>query len=127
MRCKQIEKRLSASITDVFQHVGVVVSKKTHKIVVNILVIFENRINDFGEDIMNTFVGWASLLETERKGVKVNDRIINTKLKKIEEYIEELDASYNIKKNYEDLMKRIEVLERLMSFLECILIGKKVN
>lgn len=76
---------------------------------------------------MNTFVGWASLLETERKGVKVNDKIINTKLKKIEEYIEELDASYNIKKNYEDLMKRIEALERLMSFLECILIGKKVN
>lgn len=76
---------------------------------------------------MNTFAGWASLLETERKGVKVNDRIINTKLKKIEEYIEELDASYNIKKIYEDLMKRIEVLERLMSFLECILIGKKVN
>lgn len=127
MRCKQIEKRLSATITDVLKHVGVVVSKKTHKIVVNILVIFENRINDFGEDIMNTFVEWASLLETERKGVKVNDTIINTKLKKIEEYIEELDASYNIKKNYEDLMKRIEVLERLMSFLECILIGKKVN
>ena len=64
-RLQQLEKRLQKHIADVLKHNDVAVTEKAQKMVENILLIFEKRFDDLGEDVrqkMDAFRDWSARL-----------------------------------------------------------------
>jgi len=117
-RLQQVEKRLQKHIADVLKHNDVAVTEKAQKMVENILLIFEKRFDDLGEDVrkkMDAFKDWSTRLGTGEQTLIEMDK----KIAKIHDKVTELDAFHAVIKRHEerekkihsDLLRRIRALE----------------
>lgn len=105
-RLQQVEKRLQKRIADVLKHNDVAVTEKAQKMVDNILLIYEKRFDDLGEDVrkkMDAFKDWSTRLGTGEQTLIEMDK----KLAKIHDKVTELDAFHAVIKRHEEREKKI--------------------